>query len=140
MEYVPYPMVPSEEKIKSMNDGDDEIVGKDITISRAASKVLKEMRIIEANREIREALIEQVEGDTDTLNDVNGSKIISHDTNSAQSANILPNTDAVDTCSRKSDIKKLKDSKASLARDMSKKPSNQSAEIDTANISHQDVE
>jgi hypothetical protein len=58
MEYVPYPMVPSEEKIKSMNDGDDEIVGKDITISRAASKVLKEMRIIEANREIREALIE----------------------------------------------------------------------------------
>ena len=51
-------MVPSETKIKSMNEGDGEVIGKDITISRAASKVLKEMRIIEANREIREALID----------------------------------------------------------------------------------
>lgn len=53
---VPYPMVPSESKIIAMNEGDKQVVGQDITISRAASKVLKEMRIIEANREIREAL------------------------------------------------------------------------------------
>ena len=56
VDIVQYPLLPSENKINEMNEGDKKVIGKDVTLDQATSKILKDMRLVEGNRQIREQL------------------------------------------------------------------------------------
>ena len=100
---VQYPLLPSENKINEMNEGDKKVIGKDVTLDQATSKILKDMRLVEGNRQIREQLKDHMDADTDTINEGNGSKVMSQTSNSPSQHNLSPNHHH-DTSSKKSEI------------------------------------